>query len=139
MKFNILKDFPQKIVISFKSFPIASIFAIVTALLFIYIIEFNSHNQTVNNLILTTILGYISFISIRFIGSKTAYIIGVILLIGYYYTLPTSDFSYHIVYREIGLFFLFLTSIFWAKYIKAKPDNLEFWEWTSRKGIVVSN
>ncbi len=125
-----------------KRFPFASLSAFL--LTTILIVLSNHHYNTPNEIIASKVafvstLAFVLFTALRLLSYRNIfYIVGVILIVGYYYILPANidHASKYIFTRHILLMLAFLFMIIWAPFVGKNSDNATFWQWT--QGVLFS-
>ena len=125
-----------------KRFPLASLSAfLLTTILMVLV---NNHYNTPNEIIASKVafvstLAFVLFTALRLLSYRNIfYIVGVILIVGYYYILPANidHASKYIFTRHILLMLAFLFMIIWSPFIGKNSDNATFWQWT--QGVLFS-
>ena len=125
-----------------KRFPLASLSAfLLTTILMVLV---NNHYNTPNEIIASKVafvstLAFVLFTALRLLSYRNIfYIVGVILIVGYYYILPANidHASKYIFTRHILLMLAFLFMIIWSPFVGKNSDNATFWQWT--QGVLFS-
>ena len=144
--FPTFKQISDQIIETFKRFPLAVISTLIATVLAIFLIDVNGaeykHFETLIKIIFVCTLGIFIFTAFRLFSKKSLLcLIGIGLVVGYYFSLPGMENPSSIVFqRHIFLFLGFFIAIFWMPYFKSNPSNEQFWEWTQRIlfGLLIS-
>ena len=121
-----------------KRFPLASLSAFIFTIIFIVLGNNHYHTLSGNEIIASKVafvstLAFVLFIALRLLSYRTIFsFIGVLLVVGYYYILPSNidHATASIFTRHLLLMLAFLLMIIWAPFIGKKSDNPSFWQWT---------
>jgi len=134
----------QKIIATLKRFPLASFSAFIFTIIIVSLIELNPHSKSDEIIIATKIafvasLGIFLFPALKLIWSNFLMsILGIALLIGYYYILPyditTND---NIFFRHIVLIISTFLIYLWGPFINVKISNKNIWEWTQNFILII--
>jgi len=117
---------------------LAVISSLITVFIIIFLIEAGrtnyEHLELLIHIAFTASLGVFLFTAFRLFGDKNPLcLVGIGLLIGYYFILPDMEHPSSIVFqRHFFLTVLFFIMILWAKFWNENPTNEEFWEFTQR-------
>ena len=139
---------------TFRRFPLALLSSVLATGIAIYFIEveprdLKEFNLPLAKVAMSAMLGVFVFTALRLLEhsiSKRIHwlmlglsIIGLIGLIGYYFSLPdeSNDLNTLLyVFRHIFLIILFFVSILWTPFVKSSLPNVDYWEYA--KGILFS-
>ncbi len=121
-----------------KRFPLASLSAFLFTIILMVLANNHYHTPTPNEIVASKIafvstLAFVLFTALRLLSYRNIfYLIGIILIVGYYYILPSNidHASKYIFTRHLLLILAFLFMIIWAPFITKKSDNPTFWQWT---------
>ena len=144
MVFNLSKieDISQNIIKSLRRFPMASISALIVTIIVVTLMELNQFNTPI---VMTSIkvafvasLGVVLFPALRLFSSNIIMsIIGVAILVGYYYILPPSIDNNVVIFRHNILILSTFLILFWAPFIFIRISNKNIWEWTQNLILAV--
>ncbi len=118
---------------SMKRYPLASLSAFIVTILSIYLVENSALSKDkvdfLSNIALTSTLAFFIFIALGLISSRTILsLIGVILSLGYFFSLPNSidmeSFDKHIILMFIS--FIFILTV---PFLEKNVHNEKFWSW----------
>jgi hypothetical protein len=142
MIFNLktVDNLSQNIINSLKRFPMASLSAFLVTVIIVSLIELDYHyhgnSQIVtiaNKIAFVASLGVVLFPALRLFWSNIIMtILGLALLIGYYYILPfdIKTLNTNLLFRHIILIIAIFLIFFWAPFINVRISNKNIWEWT---------
>jgi hypothetical protein len=125
-----------KILEIFKRFPLAIFSSFIVTMLLLILIEFESHVNTdfvliSNKLILVFSLGIFLFPALNLLSKKVWFkLIGIGLLLLYYYYLPLNVLNLSIIAHHMLLVFALCFMFLWAPFMDIKISNQNIWEWT---------
>jgi len=118
---------------SMKRYPLASLSAFIVTILSIYLVENSALSKDkvdfLSNIALTSTLAFFIFIALGLISSRTILsLIGVILSLGYFFSLPNNidmvSFDKHIILIFIS--FIFILTV---PFLEKNVHNEKFWSW----------
>ena len=123
-----------------KRFPLASLSAFLFTITLMVLANNHYHTPTPNEIIASKVafvstLAFLLFTALRLLSYRNIFsLIGVILIVGYYYILPHNidHATSHVFSRHLLLMLAFLLMIIWAPFVGNSSDNATFWQWTQR-------
>ena len=122
---------------TFKRFPLASLSAFFVSLIWVLLIEIG-YNQTneiailVNKIAFILTLGIFLFPVLHLLNRSLWFkFLGVVILGGYFYLLPSKIDDLTIL-RHILLLFALSFMFFWAPFLNTNISNKNIWEWTMK-------
>jgi hypothetical protein len=125
-----------KILEIFKRFPLAIFSSFVVTILLLILIEVGSQASAdfiliLNKLVLVLSLGIFLFPALNLLSKKIWFkLVGIGLLVLYYYYLPLNILDSTIVAHHMLLVFALCFMFLWAPFIDIKISNQNIWEWT---------
>ena len=126
----------HKILEALQRFPLASLSSFIVTFLLIIISEGNRFSQSSFMLIsykvaFVTSLGIFLFPALHLLSKKVWFkLVGIGLLVLYYYLLPLNILDATIITRHILLIFALIFMFFWAPFMDVSISNKNIWEWT---------
>ncbi len=126
----------NKILEALKRFPLASLSSFIVTFLLIIISEGSPFSQSSFMLMsykiaFVTSLGIFLFPALHLLSKRVWFkLVGVGLLVLYYYLLPINILDTTIVVRHILLIFALIFMFFWAPFMDVSISNKNIWEWT---------
>ena len=141
MNFNLEKmaELSESMIGTLKRFPMASLSALLLTIIVISLIELDFYQQESHIVILANKVAFVASLGITLFPalrllhpSSFLTSFGVIILIGYYYILPTdiSDGESNIFFRHTLLNLSLFLMLIWAPFVSIKISNKNIWEWT---------
>ena len=123
---------------TFSRFPASVVATLISMVLILFLIEvdtpeFSYFDETIK-VVFVLSLGIFMFTALRLLGAKNPLcIVGIVALIGYYFSLPDMREPSSIVFtRHFFLILTFFIMIWWAPFWKKTPANGTFWEWNQQ-------
>lgn len=138
-KLKTIERLSQSIMETLKRFPLASFLAFIFTLIIISLIELDQNHKEsaiiilANKIAFVASLGIILFPTLRLFWSNFIMtILGIGLLVGYYYILPTdiNTANGNIFFRHMLLILATFLMFIWTPFINVKISNKNIWEWT---------
>ncbi len=126
----------HKILEALRRFPLASLSSFIVTFLLIIISEGNRFSQSSFMLIsyklaFVSSLGIFLFPALHLLTKRVWFkLVGVGLLVLYYYLLPLNILDSTIIVRHILLIFALIFMFFWAPFMDVSISNKNIWEWT---------
>jgi len=129
----------KSIIDTLKRFPMSSLSAFIFTIIVISLIELEPYHRDntiiimANKIAFVASLGILLFPTLRlFWANPIMTILGIGLLIGYYYILPTNLYTANdnIFFRHILLILTTFLMFIWTPFINVKISNKNIWEWT---------
>ena len=126
----------NKILEALWRFPLASLSSFIVTFLLIIISDGNRFSQSSFMLIsyklaLVTSLGIFLFPALHLLTKRVWFkLVGVGLLVLYYYLLPLNILDSTIIVRHILLILAVVFMFFWAPFMDVSISNKNIWEWT---------
>jgi hypothetical protein len=126
----------HKILEALQRFPLASLSSFIVTFLLILIIGSsgfaNSHFMLLaHKVAFVTSLGIFLFPALHLLSKKLWFkLVGVGLLILYYYLLPLNILDSLIIVRHLLMIFALIFMLFWAPFMDISISNKNIWEWT---------
>ncbi|NOZ90245.1 MAG: DUF4153 domain-containing protein [Epsilonproteobacteria bacterium] len=146
INFQMIDKLSQNLIGTLKRFPLASFSAFIFTIIVITLMELEPYQRDSANVIMATKIAFVSSLGIilfptlrLFWSNFVMSIVGIALLVGYYYILPTD-----IIHGDSNIFFrhfLLLLAIFlmfiWTPFVNVKISNKNIWEWTQNFILVL--
>jgi len=138
-KLETIERLSQSIIDTLKRFPMSSLSAFIFTIIVISLIELDYYHGDSTTIIMAekiafvASLGIILFPTLRlFWANPIMTILGIGLLAGYYYILPTdiSTANSNIFFRHMLLILATFLMFIWTPFINVKISNKNIWEWT---------
>jgi len=137
-KLETIERLSQSIIDTLKRFPMASLSAFILTIIIISLMELNPYKESTivimaNKVAFVATLGILLFPTLRlFWANSIMTILGLGLLAGYYYILPTNidTANGNIFFRHILLILATFLMFIWTPFINVKISNKNIWEWT---------
>jgi len=138
-KLETIERLSQSIIDTLKRFPMASFSAFIFTIIIISLIELDPYHRDsavvimANKIAFVASLGIILFPTLRlFWANPVMTILGIGLLAGYYYILPTDidTANGNIFFRHMLLILATFLMFIWTPFINVKISNKNIWEWT---------
>ena len=138
-KLETIEKLSQSIMETLKRFPMASFLAFIFTIIIISLIELDlNHKESAiiimaNKIAFVSSLGIILFPTLRLFWSNFLMtLLGIGLLAGYYYILPTNidTANSNIFFRHMLLILATFLMFVWTPFINVKISNKNIWEWT---------
>ncbi len=126
----------HKILEALQRFPLASLSSFIVTFLLIIISEGSPFSQSSFMLIsykiaFVTSLGIFLFPALHLLSKRVWFkLVGVGVLVLYYYFLPINILDSTIIVRHILLIFSLIFMFFWAPFVDVSISNKNIWEWT---------
>jgi hypothetical protein len=141
MNFNLEKmaELSGRMIDTLRRFPMATLSAFLLTIIVISLIELDFYKQESNIVILAIKVAFVSslgitlFPALRLLHPNSLLtFFGVVVLIGYYYILPTniSDGESNLFFRHTLLNLSLFLMLIWAPFVSIKISNKNIWEWT---------
>jgi len=136
----------QKIITTLKRFPISSFCAFIFTIIIVSLIELEPYTKNNEIIIATKValvasLGIFLFPALKLFWSNSfVNIIGIGILIGYYYILPydITD-NENIFFRHTILIISTFLMYLWGAFINVKISNKNIWEWTQNFILIITS
>jgi len=138
-KLETIERLSQSIIDTLKRFPMASLSAFIFTIIIISLMELDPYHRDsdiiimANKIAFVASLGILLFPTLRlFWANSVMTILGIGLLVGYYYILPTDIYTANgnIFFRHILLILATFLMFIWTPFINVKISNKNIWEWT---------
>ena len=148
MIFNLqtIDKLSQKIIETLKRFPLASFSAFIFTIIIITLMELDYLNRDSSYINIATKIAFVSSLGIILFPTLKLFwsnflmsIVGILLLIGYYYILPThiTTENHYIFVRHFFLILATFLMFIWTPFISVKISNKNIWEWTQNFILVL--
>ncbi len=148
MIFNLqtIDKLSQKIIETLKRFPLASFSAFIFTIIIITLMELDYLNRDSSYINIATKIAFVSSLGIILFPTLKLFwsnflmsIVGILLLIGYYYILPTNitTENHYIFVRHFFLILATFLMFIWTPFISVKISNKNIWEWTQNFILVL--
>ena len=140
---EVVDRWSNKILQILQRFPLASLSSFVVTILSLILIESNNLSSNAfilisNKVALVATLGIFLFPALHFLSKRLWFkLVGIGLLVLYYYLLPVNVLESVILVRH-GLLLLALSFMFfWAPFMDIHISNKNIWEWTQNILLIV--
>jgi len=139
---EVIDRWSNKILQILQRFPLASLASIILTIVSIMIIEVYGTNSaiipTLNKIVLVATLAIFLFPALHLLSKKIWFkLVGVGLLVLYYYLLPLDVLNSVVLVRH-GLLLLALAfMLFWAPFMDVSISNKNIWEWSQNMLLIL--